>query len=597
MKHITNRAAALIVVAAILLTAASCGNSSAEVTLPARNFEHQLVAFDEIEYIEYTRDEIAGKYETFAADFEAAKSPNEQAAVIFAEDDFTRELLQTSSILMIKYNKNQTNTQTRDSYFAYLDILAELNDFALPFMELIAESEYREALARRFGEDYFYKLDKTLEAYDPLLSEITRQIARYVDEYNQLRGKLDFIYQGEIYNIYDIYGYWGTDIDFGILLLNEFWKSNNAACAEIFMPLLELRQERARLFGFDNFYDYFYSDKNILGYGKEETFAFDQYVKKYISPIYAEIKANYAQELGFETLPYDYDLTRKYSGVYTVKQELLDDENKYFNAILDTIENVSPEAGAIIKTLETLDFIDISTDENKMPGGYTNLIRGVNQPFVFSNTLDANSAFHEFGHAINAYEAAGYAEVITQETQDTAYLEIHSSTMEVLAMKFFDDIFTSGDDAKKAWIFNMLDEIISAAMFDEFQRYIYTTENITMEMINSEYVKLREEYLGATDFGAFTSLEGGLSWIYDSHAFASPFYSVQYAIATTVSLEFYELSSGDYDAAVEKYMKICKLNSNKYNLVEALEVCELKNVFSEETVKSAGETLRAALLD
>jgi oligoendopeptidase F len=51
-----------------------------------------------------------------------------------------------------------------------------------------------------------------------------------------------------------------------------------------------------------------------------------------------------------------------------------------------------------------------------MPGGYTNLIRGVNQPFVFSNTLDANSAFHEFGHAINAYEAAGYAEVITQET-------------------------------------------------------------------------------------------------------------------------------------------------------------------------------------
>jgi hypothetical protein len=142
----------------------------------------------------------------------------------------------------------------------------------------------------------------------------------------KLRGKLDFIYEGEIYNIYDIYGYWGTDIDFGILLLNEFWKSNNAACAEIFLPLLKLRQERARLFGFDNFYDYFYSDKNILGYGKEETFAFDQYIKKYISLIYAEIKANYAQELGFEILPYDYDLTRKYSDVYTVKQELLDDE-------------------------------------------------------------------------------------------------------------------------------------------------------------------------------------------------------------------------------------------------------------------------------
>jgi oligoendopeptidase F len=169
--------------------------------------------------------------------------------------------------------------------------------------------------------------------------------------------------------------------------------------------------------------------------------------------------------------------------------------------------------------------------------------------------------------------------------------------MEVLAMKFFDDIFTSGGDAKKAWIFNILDEIINAAMFDEFQRYIYTTENITIEMINAEYVKLREEYTGATDFGMFTALEGGLSWIYDSHAFASPFYSVQYAIATTVSLEFYELSSGDYDAAVEKYMKICKLNSNIYNLVEALEECELKNVFSEETVKSAGETLRAALLD
>jgi hypothetical protein len=119
MKHITNRAAALIVVAAILLTAASCGNRSAEVTLPARIFEHQLVAFGDIEYTEYTRDEIAGKYETFASDFKAAKLPNEQAAVIFAEDDFTRELLQTSSIFTLKYNKNQTNTQVRDSYFAY----------------------------------------------------------------------------------------------------------------------------------------------------------------------------------------------------------------------------------------------------------------------------------------------------------------------------------------------------------------------------------------------------------------------------------------------------------------------------------------------
>jgi M3 family oligoendopeptidase len=597
MKRYLNRVATLILVAALLLTAASCGNIAAEVTLPVRTFEHQSVAFDEIEYIEYTREEIVGKYETFVSDFKAAKSPNEQAEVMFAEDDFTRELLLAGSILMIEYNKDQTNEQARDKYFAFSDILAETNDFALPFMKLLAESKFREALTQRFGEEYFYKLDKTLEAYDPELSATMQQIARYTDEYNQLRGNLGLTYEGETYSLYDIYGYWGEDTDFGIMLLNEFWKSNNNACADIFMPLLELRQEQAKLYGFDNFYDYFYSDKDILGYGKEETFAFDQYVKKYISPIYAEIKQNYAKELGFEILPYDYDVAKTYSESYAVKQELLEDENKYYNILLDTIEKISPEAGAIVKTLDSLSLIDISSDENKTVSGYNALLRGVNQPFVFANVLNANVAFHELGHAIHTYETAGYAEVVTQETLDTAYLETHSSTMEVLSMKYFDDIYTSSEGDIRAWTFDMLDEIISSAMFDEFQRYIYTTENITMEMINAEYVKLREEYMGATDFGPYTTLADGLSWIYDSHAFASPFYSVQYAIATVVSLEFYELSLVDYDTAVDKYMKICKLNSYIYNLVEALEECGLKNVFSEETVESAGATLRAILLD
>ncbi|MDR0857534.1 MAG: M3 family metallopeptidase [Oscillospiraceae bacterium] len=597
MNRLINRAAALILAAAILLTAASCANSAAEVTLPARTFEHQSVSFDDIEYVEYTRDEMAGRYETFVSDFKAAKSPNEQAEVIFAEDDFTRELLLTSSILLIKYYKNLTDEKARDRYFALSDILAELNDFALPYMKLLAESKFREALTRRFGEDYFYKLDKTLEGYDPALSAITQQTTRYTDEYNQLRGNPGVTYEGETYSLNEIYEYWQTDIDFGIMLLNEFWKSNNKACAEIFMPLLKLRQEQAKLCGFDNYYDYFYSDKDILGYGKDETFAFDQYVKKYISPIYMEIKSNYAKALGFDILPYDYDIARLYSESYAVKQELLDDENKYYEVLLNTIEKVSPEAGAIVKVLDSIAFIDLATDENKRVGGYTVLLRGVNQPFVFAQKLNANVAFHELGHAVNLYETVGCAELITQETPDTAYIEIHSSTMEVLAMKYFNDIYTSSENAIKAWTFDMLDEIINAAMFDEFQRYIYTTENITMEMINTEYAKLREEYLGATDFEPFTPLKDGVSWIYDSHAFASPFYSVQYAIATTVSLEFYELSLGDYDAAVDKYMKICKLDSSVYNLVEALEECGLKNVFSEETVENAGKTLRATLLD
>jgi M3 family oligoendopeptidase len=596
LKHFINRVIALLLLVVLLLTVVSCVNNTAEVTLPVRTFEHKSVTFDDIEYVEYTREEIADRYETFVSDFKAATTPNEQAKVIFAEDDFTRELLLTSAILTIKYNKDQTNEQARDKYFTFSDILAETNDFALPFMNLIAESKFRGALERRFGAEYFYKLDKTLKAYDPVLSANAQQIARYVDEYNQLRGNLDFTYEGETYSLYDVYGYWGEDADFGVLLLNEFWKANNDACAEIFMPLLKLRKEQAKLYGFDNYYDYFYSDKDILGYGKEEIFAFDQYVKKYISPIYAEIKQNYAKELGFDILPYDYDVAQLYSEAFAVKEELLQDENKYYNVLLDTIEKISSEAGAIVKSLDSLAFIDMSADENKMVGGYTSLLRGVNQPFVFANSLDANVAFHELGHAINIYETAGCAEVITQETLDTAYLEVHSSTMEVLSMKCFDDIYTSSEGAISAWTFNMLDEIINSAMFDEFQRYIYTTENITMEMINAEYVKLREEYMGATDFEPYTSLENGLSWIYDSHAFTSPFYSVQYAIATTVSLEFYELSLKDYNAAVDKYMKICKLDSSVYNLVEVLEECGLKNVFSETTVENAGETLRTILL-
>jgi oligoendopeptidase F len=333
-----------------------------------------------------------------------------------------------------------------------------------------------------------------------------------------------------------------------------------------------------------------------LGYGKDETYAFDQYVKKYISPIYAELKQNYAKEFGFDILPYMYDVSQIYNELAVVKQELIDDQNKYYEVMLDVIEKVSPEAGGIINTLDTLSLIDVATDANKIPGGYTTLLRGINQPFVFSYQLDANVAVHEFGHAVNMYETANCAELLVQELFDTAYLEIHSSTMEVLSMKYFDDIFENADGAKKAWIFDMLVEITETAMFDELQKYIYTTDNITFDMINAEYIKLREEYLGAVDYEPFTSIKDGLNWIYDSHAFTDPFYSVQYGVATTVSLEFYELSLDDYDAAVEKYLKLCKLDYN-YDLPEALSACGLGNVFSEETVEGAGGIFRAMLID
>ena len=62
------------------------------------------------------------------------------------------------------------------------------------------------------------------------------------------------------------------------------------------------------------------------------------------------------------------------------------------------------------------------------------------------------------------------------------------------------------------------------------------------------------------------------------HIFSSPFYYIDYVLASIVAMQFKEKMDEDFDAAFDDYVKLCEL-SGKYSFTETLPKVGLKIPF------------------
>ena len=345
------------------------------------------------------------------------------------------------------------------------------------------------------------------------------------------------------------------------------------AAAEIFVELVEHRREEAALYGYESYADYAYSEFYYKDYYPSDAEVLWAGVKEYFVPIVAE----------------NYDSVSR--GVE--RMSITGDVDCSTEAVLGALERNLPKiSGELFDAYEYMirnGLCDIGYDPRKADMGYTTRLYYYSAPYIFNGAYDEFYDYldmiHEFGHFANGL----YTESdLIFGASDNDLSELQSQGLEMIFTAFYDDIF--GKYAGKVEDFVLMDMlmgVVDGAMYDEFQQRVYAEEELSAERVCEIFAGLYEDY-------GYEPYEGyEYEWIYVVHNFEYPFYYISYAVSALGALEIYSLMQSDFDAAVDKYLEVCAMDTEIYYYSEALEEAGFMDIFSEESYAAIAENINA----
>ena len=333
------------------------------------------------------------------------------------------------------------------------------------------------------------------------------------------------------------------------------------AAAELFTELIALRKDFAEFYGYDSAAEYYYADYYYKDYTPEQSEALWAAAKEHLAPL--------IREKGEEYYDSYYEILDTYS-IDCSPETILD-------AIGRNMPLLSGDLDEAFTYMVDMELYDIAPSSTKADLGYTTRLYYYDVPFIFNSPYnefaDYLDLIHELGHYANTYFT--WSDLIFGYP-DNDLCELQSQGLEMLFTACYEDIFgAAAEDIEEYLLMGKIVTVAEGLMYDEFQQLCYAEENLTGEKATEIFCRLYEEY-------GFTPYEGYESeWIYVPHNFEYPFYYISYAVSALPALEIYALMDEDMDAAIEKYMEVCFMDTEAYYFSEALAEADFTDIFSD----------------
>ena len=244
-----------------------------------------------------------------------------------------------------------------------------------------------------------------------------------------------------------------------------------------------------------------------------------------------------------------------------------------------------------IEKLERLNDFDFSINRNICMFGLSN-INLPNRSYTFKEKPDhfedlPETFFHEFGHALQFYFSGDYN---IHELRKTSreLLEIPSISLELFSQEVFHVFYGDrAEERKILHIINLLTLICKTCILDDWQRIIYRNPNMNQEERNQFWEDAEREFTP-------WRTPNPERWKQDYTIFESPFYDLDYGIATICSFQLWMEYNSDKKSAIKKYLKLCSLGGKK-DFQETLKHAKLENPFNRKTFKKITQMLNEFL--
>ena len=345
----------------------------------------------------------------------------------------------------------------------------------------------------------------------------------------------------------------------------ELMDKQNQLLGDVYLRLIKVRKEIAKLNDYDNYNEYMYESYG-RDYTPEEIQEFCDSVKTYLSEPYY-----YMQNL--------VDFSSPALSIRYTPEEIFKDLSTY-------IPQTSADLQEALDHLIDNELYDIAYSDVKMSGAFTTYFPYYNTECIVmqpnGNTYDFLTMVHEFGHFNAGYQQGS--------TNSLDVAEVQSQGLEFLFMEHYEDIFDEDADALEEYsTLQLLYAFISGCLNNELETWAYLQEDLTLDALNKKHEELLIAYEQMQP-DTWTTQYYGKSWVQTPHYFTSPCYYISYATSVAGAFAIRELNMENPTAAVNAYLSVASAETDK-GFTEVMEEAGLGDVLAPESIQIVGEDL------
>lgn len=514
----------------------------------------------------YLRPDVAAMTETTQAHrraFASAAGAEAQIDVIKAWDRDGIEFDTARALAGLRYQCDTRSEATKAEREYFDENAPQFTEMRQAFLRDVVASPHRPELERRMGAHAFTSWDRELEAYAPVIAEDRRAEARLCRKYTELMAEIRVSHGGKSLSLPEASGFFG-DADRSVRL--GIQQARFAAIGaqqeqldSIYDELVALRHGMGRKMGHDGYVPLAYVLRG-RDYSPSDVATFRKQVKEVLVPLASRIRRKHAGALGVSDYGFHDTFVRDALGVPKPKggpSWMLDRAGEMFGRL-------GSDFAEFWDIMRRCELLDLEAREGKAGGGFCTDLAAYGVPFVFANfngTADDVDVFtHECGHAFQSWRSMAVQWLSDYHGPTADAAEIHSMSLEMLCHPHAELFFQEeASRYRQGHLESAVLFIPYGTAIDEFQHEVYDQPTLTPTQRASLWRDLEQAYLPERSYKDMPFAESGRTWQVQRHVYLYPFYYIDYCLAQSCALQFWQRSRADRDGAMASYRRICEI--------------------------------------
>ena len=545
--------------------------------------------FSEMPYKRIDMDEVKKTYRDIIDRTKAAGSGEEQFEIHREYYKFMDDIRTSMELAMIRHDIDTTDEFYEKESDFYDEVTPIINQYENEYGQVLYDSPFREYLESKIGKVTFKNIEIANKAFDEKIIPLMQEENALSSRYSKLIATAKIPFEGEIYNL-SLMKKFQTSPDREVRrkawkAVSDYFLSVTDEIDEIYDKMVKNRTEQARQLGYENYVELGYYRMNRNCYDKKMVENFRRQVKEYFVPFANKLHEQRRARIGVDKLSYidtDVYFTNGNPAPTGTPEEILAAGQKMYGEL-------SPQTKEFFDFMMENELFDVLGRKTKRQGGYMTYIPNFKSPFIFANfngtSGDVDVITHECGHAFQGYivrdeEIREFAD----RTMETA--EIHSMSMEYFTYNWMDLFF---GDRKEDYLKMHLEDssafVPYGCMVDEFQHIVYENPDMTPAERKAAWAGLEKVYRPHMDYEEDPFFGKGGFWQRQPHIFGSPFYYIDYCLASVCAMQFKVMMDEDFGKAWENYYKLCKLSARDF-FTNVITEAGLKSPFEDGCIKN-----------
>ena len=504
--------------------------------------------FSEMPYKRIDMEEVEKEYKSIIERTKNAKSGEEQFEIHREYYKFTADVQTSMELAMIRHDIDTTDEFYENESDFYDEVGPIISRYENEYGKVLYDSPYREYLESKIGKVTFKNIEIANKAFDEKIIPLMQEENALSSRYSKLIATAKIPFEGEVYNL-SLMRKFQTSPDRELRrkawkAVSDYFLSVTDEIDEIYDKMVKNRTEQARQLGYENYVELGYYRMNRNCYDKEMVENFRKQVKEYFVPFANKLHEQRRTRIGVDKLSYidtDVYFTNGNPAPKGTPEEILAAGQKMYSEL-------SPQTKEFFDFMMENELFDVLGRKTKRQGGYMTYIPNFKSPFIFANfngtSGDVDVITHECGHAFQGYllrdeEIREFADI----TMETA--EIHSMSMEYFTYNWMELFFGDRKD-------------------DYLKMHLEDSSAFVPYGCKAVWADLEKVYRPHMDYENDPFFGNGGFWQKQPHIFGSPFYYIDYCLASVCAMQFKVMMDEDFKKAWDNYYKLCNLSARDF---------------------------------